>query len=82
MSVTMNTDTDYVHTHVVNFEPTWLVLANCVAAWQEDTTAPMAVYRDILRDEVERHREAMGLNPEHLTDDVDYAVMIQFEANE
>jgi hypothetical protein len=78
-TVTMNEDTDYVHTHIVNYEPTYLVLANCVLAWEDDQHGPLAPYRDILRSEVEANFVAMGLHPRDLTDDVDYAAIIEWE---
>lgn len=78
--IAMNNDTDYVHTHIVNYEPTYLALADIVRRWEDDETNGIADYRDDLQAVVEQHWEAMGLDYSDLTDDVDYAVMIQFEA--
>jgi hypothetical protein len=76
----MNEDTDYVHNAIVNYEPTYIALGEAVTAWQADQDGPIGPYRDQLRDDVEQHREAMGLDAGDLTDDVDYAAIIQFEA--
>jgi hypothetical protein len=81
-TVAMNEDTDYVHTHVINYEPTYLVLMDVVTRWNEDQSNGIADYRDELRAAVESHADAMGLDPEDLSDDVDYAAMIEYEASE
>lgn len=78
----MNTDTDYVHTHIVNFEPTYLVLAGAATVWADpDPNVTLAELRDELADAVERHCAEMGLCPSDLTHDVDYAVMIEWEVD-
>jgi hypothetical protein len=75
----MNESTDYVHSAVINYEPTYLVLMEVVSEWGDDQSGPLAPYRDALRDAVEMHREAMGLDISDLNDDVDYAAMIEYE---
>lgn len=77
--IEMNEDTDYVHTHVVNYEPTYDVLNDVCQRWMVDHTNGIAEYRDELQKAVELHAHAMGLNSVDLTDDVDYAVMITWE---
>lgn len=77
--ITMNEDTDYVHTHVVNFEPTYNVLVDVCQRWADDETNDRSEYRDELRDAVEQHYLEMGLDAEDLSDDVDYGVMIEWE---
>lgn len=75
----MNSATRYVQMHVVNFEPTYLALRQAVAMFVEgdDGIGPA---RDFLTDAVERHRDAMGLDPEDLVDDVDFAAIVAEEA--
>lgn len=77
-TVTLNEDTDYVHTAVINYEPTYVVLVEAANGYDDDTfDRPEA--RDMLRGAVEAHYEAMGLELSDLTDDVDYGAMIEFE---
>lgn len=75
----MNEDTDYVHTHVINYEPTYDVINDVCQRWMSDQSSPRAQYRDELQDAVELHYIAMGLDLDDLTDDVDYGVMIEWE---
>lgn len=82
----MNEDTDYVHTAVINYEPTYTELQDATAAWMDDQSNPIGEYRDQVRDAVEAavrdDPQGIGLDPSDLTDDVDYAAMIAFEASE
>lgn len=75
----MNADTEYVQLHVVNYEPTYLALLTAVDMYVNGTDG-IAAARDHLADAVAEHRDAMGLNPEHLTDEVDYAAIVAEEA--
>lgn len=81
--VTMNEDTDYVHTAVINYEPTYFALQEAAEAWMDDQSGPRAPYRDQLRDAVEAavrdDPDGIGLQDGDLTDDVDYGSMIDFE---
>jgi hypothetical protein len=78
-TVTMDSDTDYVHTHVVNYEPTYLVLEAAAEVWAHpDPNVTLAELRDDLRDAVEQSWPEMGLRYADL-DDVDYAAMIEWE---
>lgn len=76
----MNADTDYVHTAVINYEPTYAVLDDIASRWQGDGEEPIAAYRDELQGAVEANFAVMGLHPSDLTDDVDYVDIIRFEA--
>lgn len=81
MDIRMDAATDYAHTAIVNFEPTYLALGKAVADWTADTTGPIAPYRDQLRDAVEANVTAAGLDWADLNG-VDFAVMIQWEAEQ
>lgn len=78
----MNDATDYVHTHVVNYEPTYLVLDEVTHMYREGDYEDMAALRDALAESVDQHWPEMGLHPTDLSDDVDYAAMIEYEAGE
>lgn len=81
--ITMNADTDYVHTHVVNFEPTYNVLVDVCRRWADDETNARAEYRDELRDAVWSAAlddpEHFGLDLAEITEDVDFGIMIEWE---
>lgn len=65
----MNDATEYVHDHIVNYEPTYIALMDCVNHNMHPNTLKTVV----------RHScTAMGLQYEDLRD-VDYAAMIQWE---
>lgn len=80
--MTMNYTTDYVHTHVVNYEPTYLILSEVVDLYREGDYEDMVTLRDAMAEAVDDHWPVMGLCAEDLTDDVDYIAMIEFEAGE
>ena len=72
----MNEATDYVHTHVINYEPTYIALGEAVTMVWDDEDIHEA--RDYLADVVDQHWQAMGLDASDLAD-VDYAEMIDWE---
>jgi len=76
----LNESTDYVHTHVVNFEPTYLVLSEVVELYRGGDYEDMAALRDAIAEAVDDHWPDMGLRASDLDDEVDYAAMIEFEA--
>ena len=75
----MNAATSYVQLHVVNYEPTYLALREAVRMYV-DSDDGIAPAREFLTDAVERRCAAMGLDPEDLTDEVDFAAIIHDEA--
>lgn len=77
MSITMNEDTNYVHTHVVNYEPTYLVLMEAVNNYRDG--GDLCQSRDMVEDAIESNVAGMGLQPSDLTDDVDCIDMILWE---
>ena len=72
----MNEATDYVHTHVINYEPTYIALNEAVTMVQDDDQGIYA--SEYLADVVDQHWQAMGLDADDLAD-VDYAEMIDWE---
>lgn len=79
VKIEMNEDTDYVHTAIINCEDLWLVLDDVCGRWVADQSNGIDEYRDELQDAVENDFAMAYLKAEDLTDDVDYAVMIQWE---
>jgi hypothetical protein len=75
--ITMDQDTDYVHTAMVNYEPTYLILERAARGYL-DSRLELWEARDMVTDAVEQHADAMGLRPADLLN-VDYAVIIQWE---
>jgi hypothetical protein len=75
----MNAATEYVQMHVVNYEPSYLALREAVDMYVngDDGIAPA---RDFLADAVSQHLSGMGLDPEDLTDEVDFAAIVAEEA--
>lgn len=75
----MDEDTDYVHTAVVNYEPTYLVLDDAARRYHDDEIELWEA-RDLVTEAVERMAcSEMGLRPADLIG-VDYGLMVQFEA--
>ena len=68
-SIRMNDDTDYVHTAVVNYEPTYLVLANCAWVWENEPDADLAELREILATEVAQAAKVSATQIRELADD-------------
>lgn len=77
---TMSSATEYVHTHVINYEPTYLVLVqagNDYAAGGDVVTAANAV-----QDVTGNNLAAMGLDREDFEDsDVSWIDMVLFEVD-
>lgn len=74
----MDTATEHVHLHVVNYEPTYVALNHAISMYENDGGRGAAEARDYLIDAVERHALDAGLDYSDL-DDVDYSAMIQWE---
>lgn len=79
----MNEATDYVHTHVVNYEPTYLVLSEAVERYRNGAYDDVAELRNAVAESVDQNWQAMGLDATDVNDDdVDFVAMIEFEAGE
>lgn len=72
----MDANTDYVHDHVVNFEPTYNALVTAVREVERGERAVELV--DPLADIVHEYHAEMGLQVQDLLD-VDWCSMIEWE---
>jgi hypothetical protein len=73
----MNDDTAYVHTYVIDYEPTYLALTEAAHSYRE-VRRKLSQARDMLAEAVKKHCSAMGLKLEVFSD-VDYTAMIENE---
>lgn len=79
----MNSATEYVYLHIVNYKPTYRDLVMAASLWAEDQTGGIADYRDIVAESVESNWDEMGLRPEDWDrEDVDYAEIVNREAGD